>query len=202
MKAIFKEIISLCLYLAIILGCTYLTVHYAVQRTEIEGASMEPALYHGDQILVDKLTYRFREPKRYEIIAFPYRYEQDTYYVKRIIGLPGEKVRIDAQGTIFINEEALDENYGIEPLSQPGYASSPRILGEDEYFVLGDNRNDSIDSRSAEVGMVRRQEIIGKAFFRIYPFSAAGTIQSAADGKNAKDGGSAQAGTAGQENTE
>ncbi len=176
MKAIFKEIISLCLFLIIILGCTYLTVNYAVQRTEIEGVSMEPALYHGDQILVDKLTYRFREPKRYEIIAFPYRYEQDTYFVKRIIGLPGEKVRIDAQGTIFINEEALDEPYGLETISQPGFACTPRILGKDEYFVLGDNRNDSIDSRDSEVGLVRRQEIIGRAFFRIYPFTSIGRI--------------------------
>lgn len=176
MRAIFREVISLCIYLVIILGCTYLVVNYAVQRTEIEGSSMEPALYGGDQILVDKLTYRFRKPRRYEVVAFPYRYEQDTYYVKRIIGLPGEKVRIDAQGTIFINEEALDEHYGNETISQPGYAFTPRILGEDEYFVLGDNRNDSIDSRFAEVGLVRRQEIIGKAFFRIYPFSSIGSI--------------------------
>ena len=88
MKAIFKDVISLCLYLAIILGCTYLAVNYALQRTEIEGSSMQPSLADGDQILVDKLTYRFREPRRFEIIAFPYRYEQDTYYVKRIIGLP------------------------------------------------------------------------------------------------------------------
>ncbi len=176
MKAIFKEIISLCIYLLIILGCTYLTVNYVLQRTEIEGSSMEPYLHDGDQILVDKLTYRFQEPQRYDIIAFPYRYEQDTYYVKRIIGLPGEKVRIDAQGTIFINEEALDEHYGIETISQPGYAFTPRVLGEDEYFVLGDNRNDSIDSRFAEVGVVRRPEIIGKAFLKIYPFSSIGRI--------------------------
>jgi signal peptidase I len=176
MKAIFKDVISLCLYLAIILGCTYLAVNYALQRTEIEGSSMQPSLADGDQILVDKLTYRFREPRRFEIIAFPYRYEQDTYYVKRIIGLPGEKIRIDANGTIFINDEALDESYGTEAISQAGYAYTSRILGDDEYFVLGDNRNDSIDSRFAEVGAVRRQEIIGKAFVRIYPFSSFGSI--------------------------
>lgn len=176
MKAIFKEVASLCIYLAVILGCTYLVVNYAAQRTEIEGDSMLPTLHDGDQVIVDKVTYRIHEPERYDVIAFPYRYSKDTYYVKRIIGLPGEKVRIDAQGTIFINEEALDEHYGAEVISQPGFASTPRILGEDEYFVLGDNRNDSVDSRSASVGLVRRQEIIGKAFLCIYPFSSIGRI--------------------------
>lgn len=177
MKAIFKEVAGLFFYLVIILGCTYLVVNYALQRTEIEGSSMQATLSDGDQVLVDKLTYRFREPQRFDVVAFPYRYEQDTFYVKRIIGLPGEKIRIDAQGTIFINEEALKEHYGMETITQPGYASVPKILGEDEYFVLGDNRNDSVDSRFASVGYVRRQEIIGKVIFRIYPFSSIGTIE-------------------------
>lgn len=138
---------------------------------------MQQTLFDGDQVLVDKLTYRFREPERFDVIAFPYRYEQDTYYVKRIIGLPGEKIRIDAQGTIFINGEALEEHYGTEAITQPGYAWTPKILAEDEYFVLGDNRNDSVDSRFAEVGYVRRSEIIGKVFFRIFPFHSIGRIK-------------------------
>lgn len=177
MRAIWKEIFSLCFYLAIVMGCTYVLVHYALQRTQVEGQSMQATLFDGDQVLVDKLTYRFKEPQRFDVIAFPYRYEQDTYYVKRIIGLPGEKVRIDRNGTIFINDEALKEDYGAEPIRLPGYAVTPRILAEDEYFVLGDNRNDSIDSRFSTVGLVRRPEIIGKVFLRIYPFSSAGWIQ-------------------------
>ncbi|MDE6969423.1 MAG: signal peptidase I [Eubacterium sp.] len=176
MKEIFREVVSLCFYLLIILGCTYLCVNYVLQRTQIEGSSMQTTLSDGDQVLVDKLTYRFQQPKRYDVIAFPYRYEQDTFYVKRIIGLPGEKIRIDAQGTIFINEEALEEDYGTETITQPGYAFTPKILDEDEYFVLGDNRNDSVDSRYASVGYVRREEIIGKVFFRIYPFASIGRI--------------------------
>lgn len=176
MKEIFREVVSLCFYLLIILGCTYLCVNYVLQRTQIEGSSMQTTLSDGDQVLVDKLTYRFQQPKRYDVIAFPYRYEQDTFYVKRIIGLPGEKIRIDAQGTIFINEEALEEDYGTETITQPGYAFTPKILNEDEYFVLGDNRNDSVDSRYASVGYVRREEIIGKVFFRIYPFASIGRI--------------------------
>ncbi len=176
MKEIFREVVSLCFYLLIILGCTYLCVNYVLQRTQIEGSSMQTTLSDGDQVLVDKLTYRFQQPKRYDVIAFPYRYEQDTFYVKRIIGLPGEKIRIDAQGTIFINEEALEEDYGTETITQPGYAFTPKILDEDEYFVLGDNRNDSVDSRYASVGYVRREEIIGKVFVRIYPFASIGRI--------------------------
>ena len=176
MKEIFREVVSLCFYLLIILGCTYLCVNYVLQRTQIEGSSMQTTLSDGDQVLVDKLTYRFQQPKRYDVIAFPYRYEQDTFYVKRIIGLPGEKIRIDARGTIFINEEALEEDYGTETITQPGYAFTPKILDEDEYFVLGDNRNDSVDSRYASVGYVRREEIIGKVFFRIYPFASIGRI--------------------------
>ena len=177
MKAIWKEVASLCFYLAIILGCTYLLVNYAGQRTQIEGSSMQATLYNGDQVLVDKLSYRFREPKRFEIIAFPYRYEQDTYYVKRIIGLPGEKIRIDAQGTIFINDEALEEHYGTEAITQPGYASTPKILAEDEYFVLGDNRNNSEDSRFANIGNVREDYIIGKAWFIIAPRDKLGLMK-------------------------
>lgn len=177
MRAFVNDIIGLCLYLAIILGCTYLAVHYVAQRTQVEGFSMFPTLSDGDHVLVDKLTYRFEEPKRYDIIVFPYRYEKETYYVKRIIGLPGETVRIDAQGTIFINNVALQEHYGTEAVNAPGYAMLPRKLEDNEYFVLGDNRNDSVDSRSAQVGLVRRAEIIGRAFWRVRPFPESGAME-------------------------
>ncbi len=176
MKAMLKDVAGLCLYLGIILGCTYLIVHFVAQRTEIEGTSMAATLFDGDQVLINKMQYRFKEPKRYDIVAFPYRYEQNTFYVKRIIGLPGETVRIDAQGTIFVNEEALDEHFGAEVINQPGNAATPRKLEKDEYFVLGDNRNDSIDSRDSSVGIIRRSEIIGKVFFRMYPFSSFGKV--------------------------
>ena len=177
MKEIFREVVSLCFYLLIILGCTYLCVNYVLQRTQIEGSSMQTTLSDGDQVLVDKLTYRFQQPKRYDVIAFPYRYEQDTFYVKRIIGLPGEKIRIDAQGTIFINEEALEEDYGTETITQPGYAFTPKILDEDEYFVLGDNRVSSEDSRNADVGNVKREYIYGKAWFVLSPREDFGWIK-------------------------
>lgn len=176
MKALWKDIISLCLYLAIIVACTYLVVHFVAQRTTVEGHSMNPALENGEQVLVDKLSYRLHEPQRFDVVAFPYRYEQNTIFVKRIIGLPGETVQIDRQGIIYINGEALSENYGNETITHPGVASTPRTLDEDEYFVLGDNRNHSHDSREADVGLLRRDEIVGRVSVILAPISRAGRV--------------------------
>ena len=101
---------------------------------------MEATLHDGDNLIVDKLSYRFRDPKRFEIIVFPYRYKENTYYIKRIIGLPGETVQVK-DGYVYIDGEKLDENYGLEVMEDAGIAAEPIELGEDEYFVLGDNRN-------------------------------------------------------------
>ena len=108
---------------------------------------------HEDNLIVDKITYRFREPERFDIIVFPFEYEDNTFYIKRIIGLPGETVQIDRDGNIFINGEILEEGYGKEVIQEPGRAYEPITLGEDEYFVLGDNRNNSSDSRDMSVGV-------------------------------------------------
>ena len=95
------------------------------------GGSMETTLSENDNLIVDKLTYRFNEPKRFDIVVFPYRYEKDTYYIKRIIGLPGETVFIDEEGNIFIDEELLQEDYGKETILDAGRAYEPITLGED-----------------------------------------------------------------------
>jgi signal peptidase I len=100
-----------------------------------------------------------------------------TYYIKRIIGLPGETVYIDYDGNIFINGVKLDEHYGLARISNPGIAAEPLTLGEDEYFVMGDNRNDSMDSRYEDVGNIKRDELVGKAWLRIYPFDSFGTVK-------------------------
>ena len=138
---------------------------------------MEPQLRHEDNLIVDKITYRFREPERFDIIVFPFEYEDNTFYIKRIIGLPGETVQIDRDGNIFINGEILEEGYGKEVIQEPGRAYEPITLGEDEYFVLGDNRNNSSDSRDMSVGNVRRDKIIGRAWLRIWPFDRFGFIR-------------------------
>ena len=100
-----KEILSTSMYLLIVLVSTFLVVTYVGQRTKVIGSSMEPMLMDGDNLIVDKISYRFQEPKRYDIIVFPFRYADKTYYIKRIIGLPGETVYIDSQGDIYIDGE-------------------------------------------------------------------------------------------------
>ena len=104
MKKVLKEILSTSLYLLIVLCLTYIVIHFVGQRTQVIGGSMETTLSENDNLIVDKLTYRFREPKRFDIVVFPFQYEKDTYYIKRIIGLPGETIFIDEEGNIFIDE--------------------------------------------------------------------------------------------------
>lgn len=171
-NSILKEILANSLYLLIVLVLTLLIVKYVGQRTVVIGHSMEPTLSDNDNLIVDKISYRFHDPERFDIIVFPFEYEKDTYYIKRIIGLPGETVYIDEQGNIYINDELLVENYGAEVIENPGLALGVITLGEDEYFVLGDNRNNSSDSRSPAVGNVSRDKIIGRAWLRIYPFDS------------------------------
>ena len=170
-----REILGWILYVAIILGVTYLIITYVGQRTRVSGDSMESTLHSGDNLIVDKLSYHFREPERYEIIVFPYRYEENTFYIKRIVGLPGDTVQIK-DGYLYIDGERADENYGLERMNKAGIAAEEIKLGADEYFVLGDNRNASSDSRDPSVGILKREEIIGRAWVRIWPLNDLGVI--------------------------
>lgn len=179
MNKVMKEMISTLLYLLVVLCLTWLVIHFVGQRTYVEGSSMETTLSDGDNLIADKITYRFRDPERFDIIVFPFQYKENTFYIKRIIGLPGETVQIDEKGNIYINGEILAESYGREVIKPEnvGIAAEPITLGEDEYFVLGDNRNNSIDSRTEIVGNVHRDEIIGRAWLRIWPFSKFGFLK-------------------------
>ncbi len=177
MNKTLKEILSTSLYLLIVLCLTWLCITFVGQRTEVSGSSMENTLSDGDNLIVDKITYRFKEPERFDIIVFPFEYEKDTYYIKRIIGLPGETVRIDEEGKIYINEKLLEESYGRMVIEDPGRAVKAVTLGEDEYFVLGDNRNDSVDSRTDVVGNIKKEDIVGRAWIRIWPFSKFGILK-------------------------
>ena len=174
-KGIVKELLGWIVYIAIIIGLTWLIITFVGQRTRVSGHSMEATLHDGDNLIVDKLSYHFREPKRFEIIVFPYRHKENTYYIKRIIGLPGETVQVK-DGYVYIDGEKLDENYGLEVMQDAGIAAEPIELGEDEYFVLGDNRNHSSDSRDPSVGILHRDELIGRAWVRIWPLDSIGVI--------------------------
>ena len=172
MNKVMKEFLNTAIYLLCVLGAVWLVITFVGQRTEVEGASMENTLHNGDNLIVDKLSYRFHDPERFQ-------YQANTYYIKRIIGLPGETVQIMEDGSIYINGEKLEESYGREVI-QPetiGRAAEPIVLGEDEYFVMGDNRNNSSDSRTDIVGNIKREDIIGKAWLRIWPLSDFGVLK-------------------------
>ena len=177
-KEMKKEVISTVLYLLGVICVTWLIVTFVGQRTQVSGTSMSTTLQDGDNLIVDKLSYRFQDPERFDIIVFPWRYEESTYYIKRIIGLPGESLWITEQGEIYIDGVLLEEHYDARPYGSGAVGSSERpiVLGQDEYFVMGDNRNNSSDSRKPEVGNIKRSEIIGKAMYRIWPLSKIGTL--------------------------
>ena len=177
MKNVVKEIFSTILYILVVLLGTYLLITFVGQRTSVSGSSMEPTLSNNDQLILDKISYRFSEPQRFDIIVFPFQYAEKTFYVKRIIGLPGETVQIDLQGNIYINGQILNEDYGKETIKFAGLAVEPITLGDDEYFVMGDNRNNSSDSRDPSVGNIRRSNIIGKAWVRIWPLNKFGVLK-------------------------
>lgn len=172
-----KELLSFGLYILIVLLVSLFLIKFVAQRTNVQGTSMYPTLSDKDNLLVEKVSYRFGNPKRFDIIVFhPALESKGVYYVKRIIGMPGERIRIDENGAIYINGEVLSESFGYEVIRNPGIAHEEITLGKDEYFVLGDNRNNSTDSRSATVGNVKRSSILGKAWIRIFPFDRFGKI--------------------------
>ena len=175
-RSILGELLSWLIYIVIVVILSLGIITFIGQRTKVSGHSMETTLSDGDNLIVDKISYRFRDPERFEIIVFPFQYEEHTYYIKRIIGLPGETVQV-IDGYVYINGEVLDENYGLEVMDDPGIAAEPITLGGDEYFVLGDNRNHSSDSRDPSVGVLHRDDIMGRAWIRIWPLDKFGVIK-------------------------
>ena len=169
------EILSWIWSLLIVAAVAAFILIFLGQRTRVEGSSMYPTLEDKDNLIADKLSYRFNEPERFDIVVFPYKYKKHTHYIKRIIGLPGETVQIK-DGKIYIDGELLDENYGAETINDPGRAAEPIVLGEDEYFVMGDNRNHSSDSRYEDVGNIKKSDLTGRAWVRIFPFRKFGNL--------------------------
>ena len=162
-----------CVVVAIALA--FVVTHYVGHHTRVDGSSMNNTLKNGDYLVIEKVSYYLHDPERYDIIVFPFT--DEVNYIKRIIGLPGETVQIK-DGKVFINgNELSDDVYGNELINDPGLAANPVSLGSNEYFVLGDNRNSSIDSRKPVVGNIDGKKIDGKAVFRIYPFAAFGGVE-------------------------
>lgn len=170
-----RTIISILVCIVIAVTASILISCFVANHTTVEGSSMEPGLASGDQLVVEKISYLTGKPQRYDVIVF--QYNETTNYIKRVIGLPGETVRIDEEGKIYINDCAVFDEYGSGVIEDAGIAQNNVKLGADEYFVLGDNRNASKDSRSSEVGMVKEDQIIGKAWLRVLPWETFGMIQ-------------------------
>lgn len=179
-RNIMKEILGTMAYIAFVFLCVFLILHYVGQRTVVHGDSMDNTLRDGQNLIMDKISYRFHDPDRFDIVIFPgpEEYGEHPYYIKRVIGLPGETIQIK-NGKVFIDEQELTEDiYGItDYIDEPGIAKEPILLGEDEYFCMGDNRPVSYDSRYEEVGIVDRSEIIGKVWIRIWPLSMFGKVE-------------------------
>jgi signal peptidase I len=168
---IFIEVFIWAAQIAAVIFLAYFIIYYALEKTNMVGSSMEATLNDKDPIIINKLSYRFKEPKRFDVIVFKQSGREHAYYdIKRIIGLPGETVLIK-DNNIYINGELVFDPVNAEPMDNYGLARDGVTLDENEYFVLGDNRNNSEDSRFASIGNITRDEIIGKASLRLSPFN-------------------------------
>ncbi len=166
---------ELILYVVLVILCVFWVPEHVVQRTVVKGESMENTLHNEESLLVNKLRYKFGDPKRYDIVVFyPYGRDYEEYYVKRVYGLPGETIQIK-ENDIYINNEKIEDAYAKNAMDDPGIAAEPITLGEDEYFVLGDNRMVSLDSRDPDLGPVKKENIAGHVVLRIWPLSKFGT---------------------------
>ncbi len=160
-RKFFKKIINwiILILIAVIVGYAFVTFCY--QTVEVVGPSMNPVLKDGQTVIVNKMDYRFHDVKRYDIVVYS-KVDSDSYYdIKRIIGLPGETVQI-INGRVYINDEQLKDVPFETQIINPGLAADKISLGKNEYFVLGDNVNNSEDSRFTNVGIISKSEIKGK----------------------------------------
>jgi signal peptidase I len=154
--SLFRETVETILLAAII----FLLVNAATGRFSLDGPSMQPTLHRGEYVIVSRLSYKLHPPERGDVIVFQ---RPEGMRIKRVIGLPGETVEI-RQGQVFVDGQSVPESYVKHPGS---YSMAPRIMGSDEYFVLGDNRNNSSDSHNW--GPVPFGEIDGKAWVIYWP---------------------------------
>ena len=178
-RKIIKEIIVWLLLIVLTITASYFITTNVFVKTAVAGVSMEPTLMEGQVVIVNKIEYYLKSPKRNDVIVYKQSNREHSYYeIKRVIGLPGETVKIK-NGIIYINDEVLKEKIKTETIENAGLAEEGIKLDDNEYFVLGDNRNDSEDSRFASVGNVLRNEILGKAVAIEKPFTLVDSLNLA-----------------------
>jgi len=138
---------------------------------------MEPVIGSGERVLVNRFLYSLVAPKRGDVVVFkPNGNEKSHYYIRRVIGVPGDTVQI-IDGFVYINDELYETGIGGEKMDYAGLAEEEIKLDSNEFFVLGDNRNASEDSRNADIGNIERSDIYGKAWFILYPWEHFGLIK-------------------------
>ena len=163
--------------IVVILAIMVMIYLFIMSPQEISGASMEPNFHNGEYILTNKIIYKFKEPIRGDVIIFKSPKDKTVDYIKRIIGLPGDTVRLE-NNSYYVNDVKIEEPY--EPSDMPIYGGSflaegdEIIVPEGQYFVSGDNRPHSSDSR--EFGPIAKEDFIGKALFRYWPLNTLGPI--------------------------
>ena len=178
-KKIIKQIVIWLLLIVLTITASYFITTNVFVKTAVAGVSMEPTLMEGQVVIVNKIEYYLKSPKRNDVIVYKQSNREHSYYeIKRVIGLPGETVKIK-NGIIYINDEVLKEKIKTETIENAGLAEEGIKLDDNEYFVLGDNRNDSEDSRFASVGNVLRNEILGKAVAIEKPFTLVDSLNLA-----------------------
>ncbi len=164
-----RYVLIYALELVAVIGLAYGVVLEFGKQVECSNSSMEPTYQTSDKLLVNTIAYKFSQPDTGDVIAFkPKANVNASYSVKRIIGVPGDTIYIN-NGRIYINDELYKENIEVERIENPGIAATAITLLEDQYFVLGDNRNSSEDSRYESIGFVSSEDILGKVWMR-YPF--------------------------------
>lgn len=164
---IVKDILEMIVGGVVAVFLAFVIVYSVGMRTSVVGDSMEPALYNGQEILINRIVYRLSTPKRGDVVVFlPNGNPNSHFYVKRVVGLPGEVVQIK-DGSVYIDGVFLEESEEFDKMVDAGIAQNELTLAVDEFFVLGDNRNSSEDSRSGNIGAVNKNNIIGKAWFHM-----------------------------------
>ncbi len=175
-QSIWKEIWDYAKIILIVFVIAYLLGHFVYINARIPSGSMEQTIMTGDRVFGNRLAYKTKDPERFDIVIFEYPDDPSQLFVKRVIGLPGETIQIH-DGKVYINGSVLEDDVSEDDILTAGLAAVELTLGENEYFVLGDNRNNSEDSRFAEVKKVKKKYIEGKLWFRVAPVNKMGFVK-------------------------
>ncbi|MBV1820235.1 signal peptidase I [Clostridium cochlearium] len=169
-----KELIELGKSILIAIIAAFFIITFIFETVSVDGHSMYPTLNDKDRLIVEKVTYYFRKPKKGDIVVIKYPKNPKEKFIKRVIATGGDKIRIE-NDTVYVNDEAKNEDFIFEHKME----DFPEVtIPEGTIFVMGDNRNNSLDSRDERVGFVKLNMVVGKATLRIYPFKKWGILSA------------------------